>query len=48
MPKTTKGSDLTQLSAADLAIWSAVIIIIGDLFGLFAVIKAKSEENDLI
>jgi hypothetical protein len=48
MPKTTTKPDNTELSADDLAIWAAVILIIGDLFGLFAVIKAKSEKEELL
>ncbi|MEV5030709.1 hypothetical protein [Paenibacillus sp. LPE1-1-1.1] len=45
MSKTTTKSDLTELSAEDLALWSAVILVIGDLFGLFAVIKARTEKD---
>ena len=47
MSKTTtrtESSELTNLSADDLALWAAVIVVIGDLFGLFAVIKARSEK----
>ncbi|WP_161807538.1 hypothetical protein [Bacillus sp. FJAT-28004] len=47
MPKTTTKPETTELSADDLAIWAAVILVIGDLFGLFAVIKAKSEKEEL-
>lgn len=46
MSKTTTNEDLTNLSAADLALWSAIIIVIGDLIGLFSVIKARSENDD--
>jgi hypothetical protein len=44
MSKRTKKSDVTELSADDLALWGAVILVIGDLFGLFAVIKARTEK----
>ncbi len=40
----TESSELTSLSSEDLALWAAVITVIGDLFGLFAVIKARSEK----
>jgi len=45
MSKTTKNSDLNDVSADDLALWSAVVVIIGDLFALLAVIKARSEKQ---
>jgi len=48
MPKTTTKPEMTELSADDLAIWAAVILVIGDLFGLFAVIKAKAEKEELL
>ncbi|REE89080.1 hypothetical protein A8990_107178 [Paenibacillus taihuensis] len=37
--------ELKELSADDLALLSAVIVVIGDLFGLFAVLKARTEKD---
>lgn len=47
MPKTPPKPDMTDLSADDLALWSAVILVIGDLVGLFAVLKARSEKEEI-
>ncbi|WP_164545593.1 hypothetical protein [Paenibacillus albus] len=38
--------ELNNISADDLALLSAVILVIGDLFGLFAVLKARTEKED--
>ena len=46
MSKTTTKSETTELSADDLALWSAIIVVVGDLFGLLAVLKARSEKNN--
>lgn len=49
MSKTTpvrqETAELSELSADDLALWSAVIVIIGDLFALFALLKARTEKD---
>ncbi|GGD51009.1 hypothetical protein [Paenibacillus nasutitermitis] len=45
MSKTTTNSELNDISADDLALWSAVIVIIGDLVALLAVLKARSEKQ---
>lgn len=47
MGKTTTKSVPNEPSADDLAIWAAVILVIGDIVGLFAVIKAKSEKDEI-
>ncbi|WP_157265752.1 MULTISPECIES: hypothetical protein [Bacillales] len=39
-------ADVNELSADDLALWGAVILIIGDLFGLFAIIKERTESSN--
>lgn len=46
MSKTTTKPDDTELTADDIALWSAVILVIGDLVGLFAVLKARTENKD--
>ncbi|WP_161601500.1 hypothetical protein [Paenibacillus luteus] len=45
MSKTTTKPDITELTADDIALWSAVILVIGDLVGLFAVLKARTEKE---
>lgn len=45
MSKTTTKTDDTELTADDIALWSAVILVIGDLVGLFAVLKARTEKE---
>ncbi|WP_341282649.1 hypothetical protein [Paenibacillus sp. FSL H8-0537] len=46
MSKTTTKPESNEPSADDLALWSAVILVVGDLFGLFAVLKARAEKED--
>ena len=46
MSKTTTKSNTTEISADDLALWAAIILVVGDLFGLFSVLKARSEKNN--
>ncbi|WP_308639733.1 hypothetical protein [Paenibacillus silvisoli] len=41
-----KEDELADVSSEDLALLSAVILVIGDLFGLFAVLKARSENKE--
>lgn len=43
--ETAELAEITELSADDLALWSAVIVIIGDLFALFALLKARTEKD---
>jgi hypothetical protein len=47
MPKTTTKPDNLELTADDIALWSAVILVIGDLVGLLAVLKARTEKEEL-
>lgn len=45
MTKTTTEPVVTELSADDLALFSAIILVIGDLIGLLSIIKARSENK---
>lgn len=48
MSKTTtkREKENTDLTADDLALVSAIILLIGDVVGLFAVVKARTESKD--
>ncbi|MBP3966294.1 hypothetical protein [Paenibacillus lignilyticus] len=44
---TTTKDELNELSADDLALWAAIILVVGDLVGLLAVLKARTEKQEL-
>ncbi|SDW70157.1 hypothetical protein [Paenibacillus sp. CF384] len=49
MAKATRSNkELNELSADDLALWAAIILVVGDLFGLLAVLKARTEKEELL